>query len=77
MLTHINIFLINTAFVLNLFAFSTTLALAADITPPIVTPPAAVTIEATSLTDVTLGTGTATDNVDGALIPTVDNLGAI
>ncbi len=76
MLTHINNFLINTVFVLYLFVFPINLVLAADITPPIVTSPPAVTIEATAiLTSVTLGTGSAADDIDGVLIPTADNVG--
>lgn len=45
-------------------------AIAADTTPPVVTPPADIIIEATGVTTaVTLGVGTANDDVDGTLIP--------
>jgi len=44
-----------------------------DVTAPVVTAPIAVTIEATgTLTTAVLGTATATDIVDGVLIPTND-----
>jgi RHS repeat-associated protein len=47
-----------------------------DSTAPIVTAPADITIEATGATTiVSLGTATASDLVDGALTPTVDNSG--
>jgi len=47
-----------------------------DTTDPIVTAPNDLTVEATgATTPVTLGTATATDVVDGALIPTADNTG--
>ena len=49
---------------------------AADNTPPVVTAPAAVTMEATGpTTAVALGTGTANDDVDGALVPTPNPAG--
>jgi hypothetical protein len=48
----------------------------ADQTAPVVTPPVDVTMEATAaLTPVAIGTGTATDNVDGALTATPDDPG--
>jgi thermitase len=48
----------------------------ADITPPVVTPPPDITVEATGPdTSVALGTGTAVDNVDGNLVPTPDTTG--
>ena len=44
-----------------------------DVTPPSITAPAAITLEATGVTTpVTLGTATATDIVDGVIIPTND-----
>ena len=47
-----------------------------DTTPPTVTPPADVTVPSTgTLTDVDLGTASASDLVDGALTPTADNTG--
>ena len=47
-----------------------------DTTAPVVTPPADITVEATGITTpVSLGTATATDDVDGALIPTADQSG--
>ncbi len=47
-----------------------------DTTPPIVTPPANITMEATGpTTAVVLGTATATDIVDGTLTATPDNTG--
>ncbi|MET0000115.1 MAG: HYR domain-containing protein [Candidatus Thiodiazotropha lotti] len=48
----------------------------ADTTPPVVTAPANITVEATALqTPVNLGTATATDNVDGSLTPTPNQSG--
>jgi len=48
-----------------------TVTLAADTTPPVVTAPANVTVEATGVTTpVTLGTATVTDNVDTGLAAT-------
>lgn len=47
-----------------------------DATPPVVTAPAAITIEANAqLTTLTLGTAAANDDVDGALTATADNTG--
>jgi hypothetical protein len=47
-----------------------------DTTAPVVIAPTAVTLEATApLTPVTLGTGTASDLVDGAVTPTASPLG--
>ncbi len=47
-----------------------------DNTPPVVTAPADITKEATGpTTAVSLGTGTATDNVDGAITPTASPTG--
>jgi len=47
-----------------------------DTTAPTVTPPADITVEATELPmPVALGAGTAIDLVDGALVPTPDDLG--
>jgi len=47
-----------------------------DTTPPVVTPPPDLTIEATAvLTAVTLGDASADDDVDGLLTPTADNSG--
>lgn len=47
-----------------------------DTQAPVVTPPAPVTVEATDvLTPVNLGMATATDDVDGALVSTADNIG--
>ncbi|MDH4247732.1 MAG: HYR domain-containing protein, partial [Deltaproteobacteria bacterium] len=44
-----------------------------DSTPPVVTPPAALTVEATALlTPVNPGVGSALDSRDGALVPTHD-----
>jgi len=51
-------------------------SVSSDTMPPVVTPPANITTEATAvLTPVTLGTATATDDVDGALTPTADQSG--
>jgi hypothetical protein len=48
----------------------------ADATPPVVTPQANITVEATGpTTPVALGTATATDNVDGAITPTPSTTG--
>jgi len=47
-----------------------------DTTPPAVTAPADITVDATGVTTpVSLGAGTAVDLVDGALAPTPDNAG--
>ena len=47
-----------------------------DTTPPVVTPPADITVEATGpTTAVALGTATATDIVDVALTPTPNQTG--
>ena len=47
-----------------------------DTTPPAVTAPANVTVEATGVTTpVGLGTASATDLVDGSLVPAADNTG--
>ncbi|MES9851976.1 MAG: HYR domain-containing protein [Candidatus Thiodiazotropha sp. L084R] len=55
---------------------SVTVTAPADTTPPVVTAPANITVEATALqTPVTLGSATATDNVDGALTPTPNQSG--
>ncbi len=51
-------------------------AFKARMTPAVVTPPADVTVQATgALTEVDLGTATATDLVDGSLTPTPDDTG--
>ncbi|MCG8487333.1 MAG: HYR domain-containing protein, partial [Chromatiales bacterium] len=53
-----------------------TVSVSSDTTPPVVTAPADITIEATAeLTPVVLGTATATDDVDGDLTPTADQSG--
>ncbi|VAW91952.1 hypothetical protein MNBD_GAMMA22-2517, partial [hydrothermal vent metagenome] len=53
-----------------------TVTLPADSTAPVVTAPADITTIATStLTPVTLGVATATDDVDGVITATADNLG--
>ena len=47
-----------------------------DLTPPTVSPPADVTVEATGeFTEVALGSAAASDLVDGSLTPTPDNSG--
>ncbi len=47
-----------------------------DMTAPVVTPPADITVTATgTTTSVSLGTATATDLVDGVLTPTADSSG--
>jgi len=49
-------------------AITRTVNVALDATPPVVTAPPAVTVEATGpLTAVTLGSATATDNIDGTI----------
>jgi len=49
---------------------------APDTVPPVVVPPGDITAEATALqTPVTLGTASATDDVDGPLTPTADQSG--
>jgi len=49
----------------------TVIANIADTTPPVITAPAAVTAEATGAqTTVNIGTATATDNIDGAVVVT-------
>lgn len=48
----------------------------ADVTPPQVTPPPDLVVEASgTLTAATLGTATAVDNVDGVLVPSPDQTG--
>lgn len=47
-----------------------------DVTPPVVTPPADIIAEATAIqTPVSMGTATATDDVDGPLVATPDRTG--